>query len=88
MGQAQFSIAVCCERTLQWLQAPQALQATWLQKVLHLQTWEGGQSAAEALRNRRRKVRCVGTVSSKLRAPQTTSSMHRISRLLYVLSVM
>lgn len=54
-----------------------------------LQTWLLlAQSAAEALRKRRRNVRAVGTVSSKLSAPQMSSSMRRISRLVYVLSVM
>ena len=52
------------------------------------QMLEGGQSAAEAFRKRRRKVRGVGTVSSNFRAPQMTSSMRSISRLEYVLSVM
>ena len=59
------------------------------QQDADLQTWLLlAQSAAEALRKRRRNVRAVGTVSSKLSAPQMSSSMRRISRLVYVLSVM
>ncbi len=43
-----------------------------------LQMPVAGQSAAEALRKRRRKTRGVGTVSSKRSAPSTASSMARI----------